>query len=61
MRYLVLLLLAGCFDEPTKDDMMELRKRVAVQGVQLDDARDRIHVLEMDLDRIAPHTIRSTP
>jgi hypothetical protein len=38
------------------DDVYELKKRVAVQGVELQDAEKRIHALEADMDHVAPHT-----
>lgn len=37
----------------------QLAEQQAVQAVQLQDARDRVRALEVDLDRIAPHTPRS--
>ena len=43
------------------DELQELRKAMAVQAVQLQDARDRIHALEVDMDHVAPHTIPRQP
>ena len=40
-------------------EVNQLAEQQAVQAVQLQDARDRVRELEVDLDRIAPHTPRS--
>ena len=49
----------GCSND--RDEIQELRNAVVVQGVQLQDARERIHVLEKDMDSIAPHRITVSP
>jgi hypothetical protein len=45
-------------DSMLQDEVNRLANQQVVQAVQLQDARDRIHALEIDLDRIAPHTPR---
>lgn len=63
MRLMIALLTfacAGCVTDgcATNDAVVqELRKTQAVQAVELKDTRERIHVLEMDMDRIAPHQL----
>ena len=42
---------------PTSEEFQKLREEMAVQSVQLKDAR--IQVLESDMDKIAPHTVRA--
>ena len=41
-------------------EIQRLREAMAVQAVQLQDARDRIHALEVDMDHVAPHTLRQS-
>ena len=47
----------GCGQDGNAEVIQQLRNTQAVQQVQLDDARARIHALEMDMDQLAPHTI----
>ena len=42
-------------------EIQQLREAMAVQTVQLHDARERIHALEVDMDHVAPHTPRQSP
>ena len=68
MRYSIValwILFLGTFvgtlsrEHDLRVEVNQLAEQQAVQAVQLQDARDRVRVLEADLDRIAPHTPRS--
>ena len=68
MRYSIValwILFLGTFvgtlsrEHDLRVEVNQLAKQQAVQAVQLQDARDRVRELEVDLDRIAPHTPRS--
>ena len=68
MRYSIValwILFLGIFvgalsrEHDLRVEVNQLAKQQAVQAVQLQDARDRVRELEVDLDRIAPHTPRS--
>lgn len=56
LSWVVLFLsLTGCMTL-SQDDMTDLRKQLAVQEVQMRDLRERVQMIEFDLDRIAPRT-----
>ena len=68
MRYSIValwILFLGTFvgtlsrEHDLRVEVNQLTEQQAVQAVQLQDARDRVRELEVDLDQIAPHTPRS--
>ena len=50
----ILACVAGCMPDR---EVAQLRETQAVQDVELRDLRQRVRELELDMDRIAPHTV----
>ena len=63
MKFMIAFVVISCIacqdgsPSSSASEISQIRNTLAVQQVQLDDARARIHSIEMDLDRLAPHTI----